>query len=175
MRLLARKTATFQAVSQRFSGPCSDQNGISSSVSATAGTAVAEAAGAARGATAEAAAPATAAAAVTAAEAAAGTTARAAEIAASTAGCRHHGCRSSAARPGTDPVRPQWCICRCLPDPATCGLELAFDVDLPPALEVAFGHVGEALVENHHAVPLGLFALLAVAWSRQRSEVAIES
>ena len=55
------------------------------------------------------------------------------------------------------------------------GLELAFDVDLATALQVAFRHVGQTLVKNHHAMPFGLLALLAASRSRQRSDVAMES
>src|SRR5262245_39570887 len=41
------------------------------------------------------------------------------------------------------------------------GLQLAFDVNFGPLLEVLLGHPAEPLVEDHHRVPLGLLAPLA--------------
>jgi len=36
------------------------------------------------------------------------------------------------------------------------GLELAFDIDLRALLQILLGHLRKVLVEDHHAVPLGL-------------------
>src|SRR4051812_11688668 len=41
------------------------------------------------------------------------------------------------------------------------GLELALDIDLGAFLEIFLGYIGEVLVEDHHAMPLGLFLLFA--------------
>src|SRR5262245_30874125 len=41
------------------------------------------------------------------------------------------------------------------------GLQLALEIDLGALLQVLLGHPAEALAEDHHAVPLGLFLALA--------------
>ena len=41
------------------------------------------------------------------------------------------------------------------------GLQLAFDVNLGALLQILLGDLAQAFVEDHHAVPLGLFLALA--------------
>src|ERR1700757_2186052 len=41
------------------------------------------------------------------------------------------------------------------------GLERAFDVNLRAFLQVLLGNLGEPLIENHDAVPFGLFLALS--------------
>src|SRR4029077_20151981 len=54
---------------------------------------------------------------------------------------------------------------RILLDPLLIGplarLQLAFEVNLRAFLEILLGDLGETLVEDHHAVPLGLFLAFA--------------
>src|SRR5690606_17784002 len=43
------------------------------------------------------------------------------------------------------------------------GLQRALDIDLGALLQILLGHLAETFVEDHHAVPLGLFLALAAA------------